>query len=46
MHMKCGKGFTLVRKSAFAPTDGDTSEEHGRGLKFGELVVGKVGILD
>jgi len=42
----CGKGLTLVRRSALAPTDGDTSEAHGRGLKFGEPVVGKVGILD
>ena len=46
MHMMCGKGFTLVRRSALALTDGDTSEEPGRGLKFGEPVVGKVGILD
>ena len=46
MHMMCEKGFTLVRRSALALTDGDTSEEPGRGLKFGEPVVGKVGILD
>jgi len=45
MHMTCVKGFTLVRRSAHALTDGDASEEPGRGLKFGEPVVGKVGIL-
>jgi len=46
MHTMCENGFTLVRRSAFVPTEGDASEEHGRGLKFGEPVVGKVGILD
>ena len=46
MHMTCGKGSTQVRRSALDLTDGDTSGEHGRGLKFGEPVVGKVGILD
>lgn len=45
-HRTCGKGFFLVRRSAFAPTDGDMSEERGRGLKFGELAVGKVGMLE
>jgi hypothetical protein len=45
MHMMCVKGITLVRRSALALTDGDASVEHGRGLKFGEPVVGKVGIL-
>jgi hypothetical protein len=46
MHMMCRRGFTPVRRSAFALTDGDTSEGRGRGLKFGEPVVGKVVILD
>src|SRR5688572_3870916 len=42
----CVKGLTRMRRSAFAHSDGDTSEEPGRGLKFGEPVVGKVETFD
>ena len=45
-HMMCGKGHVQMRRSAFAHSDGDTSAERGRGLKFGEPVVGKVEIFD
>jgi hypothetical protein len=46
MHMMCGKGHIQMRRSAIAHSDGDTSAERGRGLKFGEPVVGKVEIFD
>jgi hypothetical protein len=39
----CGKARAVRRN---APTDGDMSVEPGRGLKFGEPVVGKVETLD
>ena len=42
----CGKGHVQMRRSAFVHSDGDTSAERGRGLKFGEPVVGKVEIFD
>jgi hypothetical protein len=44
-HTMCGRGLA-VRRNALAHSDGDMSAEPGRGLKFGEPVVGKVEILD
>ena len=35
-----------MRRSVFALSDGDTSAEPGRGLRFGEPVVGKVETFD